>query len=505
MKKNFLALLIIAVIFTVIITACSRNNNWNPTELRYGYTTEPKTLDPLNPDNTADGRSILFNVFEGLVKPDTDGTFLPCLAESWTIERNALVYNFTLREDVFFHDGSVLKIEDVKFSLETAIQAGFIGLYLIEEVIILGERNIIVSLKTPNPDFLPYMTVGIIKADNTDREKNAIGTGPFYIESYTPQRNLVLKKFENYWQRFLPQPQEIPYLEKVIITFYANNNALMISLRSGSIDGARLTGSSVAQLDHRHFDILHDYSSAVQLLALNNAKPPLDDIRVRKAINYGIDVQGIIDTAFFGLGSHSGSPIIPGLSAYYESSLGYSYDPETSIALLAEAGLNNSKKVTLEITVPSNYTMHVDTAQVIVNQLEKIGIEATIKLVDWPTWLSDVYRNRNYEATIISIDSPVVSPRSFLARYHSTDSNNFINFTNNNFDNVYNALLTEINSAARTRLVREAQRIISDNAASVFIQDILYYNVFRKDSYAGVKNYPLYVIDFSTIYGINKN
>jgi peptide/nickel transport system substrate-binding protein len=495
-KKALVVLIVIAAIFTVVFAGCSGKED---NGLRFGFTTEPTTLDPLNPANTADGRSILFNVFEGLVKPNTGGTFLPCIAESWTIDNGARIYTFTLREGVFFHDGSLLSPEDVKFSLDTAIAAGFFGFDRIQEVMIQGENQIRVILKNAYPDFLPFMTIGIVKAGNTDRERDVIGTGPFFIESYTTQRDLVLRRFDNYWK------QDIPRLEKVTIVFFANYEAMLTSLRSGNIDGARLTGTQVAQLNHRLFDINHSNSAAVQLLALNNAVPPLDDIRVRKAINYGVNVQEIIDAAFFGQGVHSGSPIIPGLTAYYESSLGYNHEPGTAISLLNEAGFNNDQRINLEITVPSNYTMHVDTAQVIAGQLQQIGINASIKLVDWPTWLSEVYRNRNYQATIISLDSRIVSPSGFLNRYRSNDNENFINFVNEDFDRVYNLLQTETNAVIRNRLYSEAQKIITANAASVFIQDILYYKVFRRGVYGGVKTYPLYTIDFFSIYRIDKN
>jgi len=500
--------LLILTLFIVLLFSCKKNTQ-EVSELRYGFTTEPKTLDPLNSTNaTADGRSILFNVFEGLVKPDTDGKMLPCIAESWTIESDALIYTFTLRDAVRFHDNSVVTAKDVKFSLETATAAGFDGLNRIDNVAITADNKIRVTLKTKDPEFLPFLTVGIVKANNNDREKKVIGTGPFIIESFTPQRNLVLKKFNKYWQNQIPwqlgdNPQNVvPHLDKVTIVFFANVEALMLALRSGNIDGANLVGSFASQLDHRDFEIIHSYSAAVQLLALNNGVPSLDDIRVRKAINYGIDIKGIIEGAFFGNGVPSGSPIIPGLSQYYDDSLSYPYEPQTARDLLASAGFNDANKLALEITVPSEYTMHVDTAQVIVNQLEKIGVNATVKLVDWNTWLSDVYRGRNYQATIISLDSPSVSARSFLTRYQSDNGSNFINFKSTDFDKVYNALLTETNESKRKQLYKDAQRIITENAASVYIQDILYYKVFRAGAFAGSKNYPLLIVDFSSIYKV---
>ena len=489
MNRKLCLLLFAAVI--ALLSACSGKKAIS-SELRYGFTSEPSTLDPLSPANTADGRSILFNVFEGLVKPDTSGRMIPCIAETLSIEQGGSLYIFTLRKGVRFHDGSLVNSADVKFSLDTAIAAGFIGLDRIKDVSIFGENQIKVTLKEPDHEFLPYMTAGIVKAGNNDREKNIIGTGPFYIESYTIQQSLVLKKFNDYWQK------DLPHLEKVTIVFFANSDALMVALRGGGINGASITGPMAAQLDHRKFNIINSFSAAVQLLALNNKVSPLDDIQVRRAVNYGINVQDIIDTAFFGIGVPSGSPIIPGLSEYYEGSLGYPYDPDTAISLLSK------KSFELEITVPSNYSMHVDTAQVIANQLSKIGIMVKIKQVDWATWLSEVYFGRNYMATIISLDSPIVSPRSFLSRYYSTSGSNFINFSNSSFDKIYDSILSESDETKRIKLYREAQRAITENAASVYIQDILYYKAISK-SFSGILEYPLFAIDFASIYEIQKN
>jgi peptide/nickel transport system substrate-binding protein len=306
-----------------------------------------------------------------------------------------------------------------------------------------------------------------------------------------------LKKFDNYWN------QKKANLDRVTIVFFDNFDALMSALRGGGIDGARLTGSMVAQLDKRSFDFFNSYSAAVHLLALNNAAAPLDDIRVRQALNYGINIQNIIDTAFFGMGIPSGSPIIPGLTQYYVNNLDYPYDPSKAVSLLSQAGFDGqNKKLSLEITVPSNFNMHVDTAQVIADQLEKIGVTVNIRLVDWNTWLSDVYTGRQYQATIISLDSPNVSPKGFLSRYHSEAGNNFINFKSDEFDRIYDSILSEPDESQRIDSYKDAQRVIVKNAASVYIQDIFYSKVFSGGLFGGDLNYPLYVIDFASIYRI---
>ena len=131
-------------------------------ELRFGLTTEPVTLDPLNPANTADGRSILFNVFEGLVKPDSSGTLIPAVAESYRIEENGLVYVFNLRRGLLFQNGEAVRAGDVVFSLNTAAEARFPGFNNISVIESRGANEIRITLAQPDPEFLPFLTVGIV-------------------------------------------------------------------------------------------------------------------------------------------------------------------------------------------------------------------------------------------------------------------------------------------------------------------------------------------------------
>jgi peptide/nickel transport system substrate-binding protein len=138
-------------------------------ELRFGITSELATLDPLSPSNTADGRSILFNVYEGLVKSDTAGELVPAVAESFGVEQNGLVYNFTIREGIRFHDGSPVTPADVEFTLNTAIEKKFSGFGDIAAIETRGERNLRITLKSPDPEFLPYLTTGIVPKANADR------------------------------------------------------------------------------------------------------------------------------------------------------------------------------------------------------------------------------------------------------------------------------------------------------------------------------------------------
>jgi len=264
----------LALVGLALFVSCDRRGAAQvgpATEMRFGFTSEPATLDPLSPTNSADGRSILFNVFEGLVKPDTEGRHRPALAESYSIEEMGRVYYFRLRENVRFHDGSPFSSADVVFTLETAMAAGILGMGAIESVETTGELGVRITLRHPDPDFLPYLTVGVVRAGSTNRDRIAVGTGPFLIESYTVQQSLVLRRFEYYWD------EGLPHLERVTIVFLADLNAMFLALQGGSIDGAFFTGGIAHQLDPARFDIVPIYSAMVQRLVLNNAVPPLDD------------------------------------------------------------------------------------------------------------------------------------------------------------------------------------------------------------------------------------
>ena len=125
----------------------------------------------------------------------------------------------------------------------------------------------------------------------------------------------------------------------------------------------------------------------VQALYLNNAEKPFDDVLVRQALSYAVDKQQIIDLAFDGYGSPIGTSIYPAFGKYFDESLidYYKYDVEKAKALLAEAGYPDG--FSMIITVPSNYKPHIDTAEVLVQQLSAVGITAEIQLVEWETWL----------------------------------------------------------------------------------------------------------------------
>ena len=236
----------------------------------------------------------------------------------------------------------------------------------------------------------------------------------------------------------------------------------------------------------------------VQALYLNNAVEPFNDERVREALCYALDRQEIFDMAFDGKGAALGSAMYPSFGKYFMEELNDAYptNVEKAKELLAEAGYPDGFSFTIK--VPSNYGPHIDTAQVLLEQLKRIGVDASIELIEWDTWLSDVYADRDYEATVIGVDASTLTAPALLGRYVSTASNNFVNFSSEAYDEAYAQAQASVDDTEKTKYYKQCEQILSDECASVYIQDLAEFVAVRKN-YTGYEFYPLYVQDFSKL------
>jgi peptide/nickel transport system substrate-binding protein len=190
--------------------------------------------------------------------------------------------------------------------------------------------------------------------------------------------------------------------------------------------------------------------------------------------------------------------MFPSFSKYYDESLTDYYTPdlEKAKALLAEAGYPDGFEMT--ITVPSNYTPHVNTATVLVELLREIGVKATVQPVDWGTWLEEVYSNRKFQSTVTGLTSDNMTARKLLERFGSTVGNNFTNYSNAEYDEILAKALSTADDAEQTELYRQLERNLTENAANVYLQDMADLVAVRK-GLDGLTFYPLYVLDVSLL------
>lgn len=473
----------------------------NPVEggsIKVGISQDLDSLDP-HRAVSAGTKEVLFNIYEGLVKPDSDGNLIEALAESYEISEDAKVYTFTLREGVKFHNGDAVTAEDVKYSIDKCADTSngdpLVSAYsIVERVETPDEKTVEIYLSEANTEFLAYMTTAIVPRDYEELDTDPIGTGPFKYDSRNPQENVIIVKNEDYWG-------EKAHLDKVEFRVVADADMLVTNLKGGSIDMAmRLTVSQAAELTEG-FHVEEGTMNLVQALYLNNAVEPLNDEKVRQALCYAIDPKEIMDMIADGKGARIGTSMYPGLKKYFdeEYSTYYEQDYEKAKALLKEAGYADG--FDLEITVSAADKPHVDTAQVIVEQLKNIGVNATIKPVEWEAWLEEVYANSKFESTVVGVDASNLSARAMLERFTTDGHGNFTGFSDAEYDKVFQEAIATTDEDEKVKLYKEAEGILAERAANVYIQDLANM-VAISDRFDGYKFYPLYVQDMSAMYAV---
>ena len=231
------------------------------------------SLDPYQ--MTAAGtREVMFNVFEGLVKPDADGNYVNAVASDVNISEDGTTYVFTLRDGVVFHNGKTCTTDDVLYSFETCA-ATTVNSAVAEALSAITATNvqgndIAFTLSAPNSDFLSYVaSVYIVPADYDQQATQPVGTGPFKFVSRSVQENIILEKHAEYYG-------EAAHLDKVTYKIYADGTALFTALDAGALDlVAHLTIDQVNNLTNG-YQVLEGTMNLVQAMYLNNAVAPFD-------------------------------------------------------------------------------------------------------------------------------------------------------------------------------------------------------------------------------------
>ena len=398
-----------------------------------------------------------------------------------------------------FHNGQTVTAEDVVYSInrcaavpegqEKPLVAAFSAVKSVEA---LDEKTVAVTIAQRDLEFISYMTAAIIPADYENQDTAPVGTGPFKFVSRTPQQDFVMERFEDYWGA-------PAWLDKVTYKICENADALVMNLNGGSIDlCAHLTSAQASQLN-QNFQVLEGTMNLVQAIYLNNQAKPFDNQLVRQALCYAIDRQGIMDMVADGHGTAVGSSIYPAFTKYFLPELvdKYPHDVAKAKELLAQAGYPDGFDMT--ISVPNNYQPHMDTAEVVAEQLREAGINVTIQPVEWSTWLDTIYNGRQFQATVVGVDAANMTARAMLERFTSDYGKNFINYNNPAYDALFQQAINAQDEATQTDLYKQMETMLADTAANVYIQDLCDLVAMRQDL-GGLKFYPIYVLDLSTVY-----
>ena len=458
-------------------------------------TLEPPGLDPTAGAAAAIGEVVHYNVLETLTKIRADSTIAPLLALSWTVTPDNKTWAFKLRPGVKFHNGEPFNAATVKFAFERAAAEGspnkdkavFANIVNLSAT---DDLTVVITLKNTNPDFLFQIgqaTAVIVEPKSAaGNNTQPVGTGPFKLDSWAKGNHLVLARWDGY------RDAKAIALRRVTIRFISDGAAQVAALLAGDVDlFPRVSAAkSLSQFKaDKRFQVLVGGSRAKTIVAINNKKKPLDDVRVRRAISMAIDRKQVIDGVADGFGAPIGSFYVPGGPGYVDLTSVNAYNPERARALLKEAGITTPLELSLKLP-PIPYARQ--GGEVIAAMLAKVGIVAKQENVEWAQWLSGVYGQKAYDLTIISHVEPLDMGNFARPGYYW------------NYDSPkFNALWAQINATADTaqrhKLMADAQRLVADDAVAAYLYQPTWITVASARLKGVWRDMPIFANDLSAL------
>jgi peptide/nickel transport system substrate-binding protein len=461
MRRAMTALALIICTFAFVASPAAQA----PRALVVQTGTEPPGLDLTATPASATAFVILYNVQECLVKVDAHGKIVPWLAERWHTSDNRN-YTFFLKKGVRFHNGRELKAADVKFVVERAMNPEtkhpYPGYYsAIGDIIVKDDYTITFSLKSPTANFLLNMARQgsvIYPREAVETLKSSpVGTGPFTVAEWVRGDRIVLKRFADYHVKGLPK------LDQATYRFIPDPNAALAALKAGDIDASLfgLGPEHVTDLkkDGRFQVIIGETTNDV-IMAMNNSRKPFTDVRVRRAVTHAINKPDVVKLAMFGMGRVIGSNVDP-LNPYFVDLAGsMPYDPARAKKLLAEAGYRDGFEAVLKVAPQYYYT--VRAGEVIVDQLAKVGVKVKIEQIEWGQWLSRVWKEADYDLTIIGH-----AEAWDIANY--ANPKYYYRYDSGKFQELFKKSEVTLDDKARREQYVQLQKMLVEDAPAVFL------------------------------------
>jgi len=468
-----------------------------PAKLILGIAQDFDTLDP-NKAVAAGTQEVIQNMFHGLINITPGGEIIPELSESYEISDDLMKYTFKIRKGVKFHNGKALTPGDVAYTYRRYIgktddQATPINeamTKLIAGVEATDGETVEFTLSAPSAAFISICISPIIpEGSGPIQADSPTGTGPYRFKSYSPGINLEMTRFEDYYGKK-------PEFADVEVKIFTNVNAGHLALQNDEIHIMKLESTTPAY-DKTKLKLIKQSQNMVQLLAFNHEFPPFRDIRVRRALNHAVDKEMIIEMLSPG-SLQLDTNISPVMKFFYDETLlnYYPYDPDKAKQLLSEAGYGDGA-LAFTVKAPAEYQFHIDTAQIIKQQFAEVGVNMDIEIVEWSSWLSEVYEKRDHESTIIGLTGKA-DPGDILMRQTSDYYRNFGNYKNPKYDALISAAASVGDLNKRAQLYKEAERALADDAAHIYIMDPAN-NILMDKHIVGYTTYPIPYIDLRLI------
>jgi peptide/nickel transport system substrate-binding protein len=448
------------------------------------------------------------NVYEPLIwvsPPGSDSEFEPALAERWEAAPDGLQWTFYLRKGVQFHDGGTLSAQTVKDSFERTMAlkkgASFI-LSPIKEIKVLDELTVqfILSSAAPFDRIAASAYAAWIISPNAvknegewfDGGKDA-GSGPYVIESYKPDEEIIFKKFDGYWKGWEGQ-----HFDRIVVKIIKEATVQEQLIDAGAADlGNRVPIESSRAFNEKECcERISGPSYMNYAIHLNTAIPPFDNKLVRQAASYAISYEAMLDIGLAGLGRQGVGPVPFGQFGHDDTLHQYKHDPEKAKKLMAEAGFADGIKEPVIFTYAAENAVEKAIAPLVKEDLAKIGINVDVRPMIWTAqW--DLVKGGPEKAQHMAalLWWPTFSDpyETLFSLWHVEEKPawNFAYYKNPDFDKALNEAYATPDAAAAQALYTKAQKMLVEDAPSIFLFDVER-PVFKQKGLKGVAINPAY-------------
>lgn len=447
-------------------------------------------IPALASDSSSSG--IIDLVYSGLVKIDKDLNLVPDAAESWDISEDGLTITFHLRKNIKWHDGQPFTAKDVMFSYKTMIDPKTPTAYAeqfkqVKTARVIDDYTFEVTYGRPFARALLTWAFSIMPAhllegkDITTSElaRHPVGTGPYIFKSWETGQRITLESNPDYFDGR-------PYISRTITRIIPDMATMFLELKSGGIDHMGLSPDQFKYQTNTP-EFKENYKSyrypsfGYVYLGFNLLDPKFKDVRVRKAVNYAINKEELVQGVLLGLGQVANGPYQPGHWAYNENVKPYPFDQARARELLAEAGWKDTdgdgvldnQGAPFEFTIITNQgnKNREQTGLIIQQRLKEVGIVVKLRTIEWAAFLKEFIDKKNFEATILSWTIPI-DPDLYNV-WHSSKTApgelNFISYSNKEVDELIDKGRFTFDQAVRKQAYDRIQEILMDEVPYIFL------------------------------------
>jgi peptide/nickel transport system substrate-binding protein len=466
-------------------------------EVRVGVTQDALTLDPANHRNR-ETQTVIRNIHDGLLTRDAEMRIRPEIAESWR-QIDTKTYEFRIRSGIRFHSGDALTAEDIRFTFDrltrdnamggqTSPRKGLLG--PLAETVVVDERTVRMVLAEPwpiLPAMLPFQEVvnrrQVERVGQEGMQTRPDGCGPFRLVEWRRGEAVIMERFADYYGGSTEIPGAGPaQIDRAIFRVMPENSARIAALLAGEVDIiSELPASAMRQVEASpNAQVMKVNGTRTFFVALNLAKKPFDDVRVRRALNHALDKGAIISRILNNTATPLRGVMSPDAFAFNPDLPEYAHDPGRARALLAEAGVPQGTELVLDTVAALR-----EIAEAIAALLSRTGLRVRAQVwegaVLTPMWQTPE-RRRERDMFLTSWGNGALDPSDIMVpTLRSGGRGNSAGFSNAEVDRLLDAAETEPDQEKRAAMYRRAQAIVTDEAPWIFLwlpQDI--YGVSRR-------------------------